>query len=242
MAANWNEFRCEEFIFENKPAVLVFPREGTARGQLAVKMEYWDAFPEIELQLVAQGFHLAYVQNENRWATKADCDRKARLVRHLAEAYGLSERCVPIGMSCGGAFAVRFAGFYPELVRCLYIDAPVLNYVSSPGKLGEAWMEEVWEKEFIHAYPGIRRYQLPGFTEHPINMTDVLLAHQIPILMVCGQEDTTVAYNENGRLLEEAMEGTGLLQVIQVPYRGHHPHGLIGSNEPIVRWILDHCA
>ena len=84
MAANWNGFRCEEFIFENKPAVLVFPREGTARGQLAVKMEYWDAFPEIELQLVAQGFHLAYVQNENRWATKADCDRKARLVRHLA--------------------------------------------------------------------------------------------------------------------------------------------------------------
>ena len=168
MEQQWNGFTCETFSFEEMEAVVVFPKPGTAVGKLALKTEYWGAYPAVEIGLLEEGFHLAFLQNRTRFGTKDDCDRKARFVRYLAEQYGLDGRCVPVGMSCGGAHAVRFAGFYPELISCLFIDAPVLDFGSWPGKLGDAGLEAVWEQEFVHAYPGIKRYQLACFPEHPI--------------------------------------------------------------------------
>ena len=82
----WNGYPMERFEFEGKPAVLVFPQDDDANGRLAVKTEYWDAFPEaIELELLHAGFHLCYVENNNRWGVDADLDRKARFVTHLCE-------------------------------------------------------------------------------------------------------------------------------------------------------------
>ena len=59
--------------------------------------------------------------------------------------------------------------------------------------------------------------------------------------MVWGKEDLTVPYPDNGLLLEQALEGTGILQVHAVACRGHHPHGFIGDNSPIVNFILENC-
>ena len=145
----WNGFVCEEFQFEDRDAVIVFPADGTALGRLALKTEYWGAYPDVEINLLWRGFHLAYVKNRTRFATKDDCDLKARFVAYLAKKYALSEKCVPIGMSCGGAHAVRFAGFHPEHIACLFIDAPVLDFGSWPGKLGDAGLEAVWEQEQV---------------------------------------------------------------------------------------------
>lgn len=238
----WNGYRMKKFLFEDTEAILVFPEEGTATGDWVFKMEYWEAFQDTERRLVKAGFHLAFLKNTSRFATKADCDKKARFVHFLADTYGLKRKCVPVGMSCGGAISVRFAGFYPDLVSCMYIDAPVLNFCDFPGKLGKFGWEDIWENEFVHAYPDIRRYQLLGWKEHPICMTDTLIAHKIPILMVYGVEDRTVIYEENGLLLEQAYEGTGLLTVVPVCGRGHHPHGMTveADNQKIADYILAH--
>ena len=241
MSDLWYGFRFKEFDFEGKRAIVVFPEEINKNGKLALKVEYWGDFPDIEINLLKRGFHIAYVTNESRFATESDCDRKAHFVEFLALKYGLSKKCVPIGMSCGGAHAVRFAGFYPELISCVYIDAPVLNYCDFPGKLGDADCERVWENEFIKAYPGIKRYQLVNFSEHPLNMIDNLIEHKIPILMVYGGEDRTVIYESNGQIMEDAYEGNRLLKVIKLPLRGHHPHGMIGDNSEIVNYIIEHC-
>ena len=240
MSEKWNGFDLVEFEFEGRRAIVVLPETGTAVGKLVLKTEYWGAFPDIELRLAAKGYHLAYLENRTRFATKDDCDAKARFVRFLAEKYALDGKCVPVGMSCGGAHAVRFAGFYPELTSCVYIDAPVLNYCSFPGRIGGIYNEKVWENEFVKAYPGIKRYQLISFGEHPMNMADVLARERIPVIMVYGLEDSTVIYEENGKLFEEAFEGTGLLKTVAVPHRGHHPHGMIGDNSEIVAFIIEH--
>lgn len=76
----WNGYRIEEFEFEGQAAKIVFPEK--SNGYLAVKTEYWDAFPEaIELLLLAQGFHLCFIKNKNRFGIKEDIDRKARFVQ-----------------------------------------------------------------------------------------------------------------------------------------------------------------
>lgn len=247
MSELWYGFRCEKFTFEGKDAILVFPDEPAADSKIVLKTEYWGAFPDVEIELLKNGYHLAYLKNSSRLAPREDCDRKAAFIRFLAEKYHLSEKCIPVGMSCGGAHAVRFAGFYPELVACMYIDAPVLNYCDFPGKLvnGTGKWQGIWENEFMKTYPGVKHYQLLHFSEHPINMAETLIANKIPVLMVYGTEDATVIYEENGKLLEEAFEGTDLLTVIPVEARGHHPHGLISyrggsNNTEIVQYILEH--
>ena len=239
--SNWHGYEAKPFLFEGREAVVVFPKKARPGNPWTLKTEYRDAFPDTELRLLAEGFHAAFVKNENRWFTPEEVALKARFVRHVSQTFGLASKCVPIGMSCGGGYAVKLAGMYPELVQCMYIDAPVLNYCSVPGKIGNKFIAGMWESEFVKAYPGIRRWQLPGFREHPICFADVLKKHGIPILLVWGKEDQTVPYEENGLLLEQALEGTGQLKVFEVAARGHHPHGFIGNNQPIVDFILEHC-
>ena len=239
MSEIWNGYSCKEFEFEGRQAILVFPKEGTEVGKLVLKTEYWGAFPDVEVGMLQRGYHLCYLKNKTRFATREDCDAKAAFVRYLAKEYGLHEKCILVGMSCGGAHAVRFAGFYPELVSCMWIDAPVLNFLDFPGKVGDPVKEWVWEREFVHAYPNIKRHQLAGFAEHPLCMADTLIEHRIPIIMVYGTDDRVVLYEENGALLEQAYEGNGLLKVVKVGLRGHHPHGKIGDNTEIVEFLAE---
>ena len=244
MSNLWYGFRYEEFQFDSRDAILVFPDTPAESSNIVLKTEYWGAYPDVEIQLLKKGCHLAYIKNRTRFGTKEDCDTKAAFIKFLAAKYNLSEKCIPVGMSCGGAHAVRFAGYYPELIASMYIDAPVLNFCDFPGKWDGGKHDNVWDAEFVKAYPGIKHYQLMHFEHHPINMADTLVANRIPVIMVYGKEDSTVIYEENGKLLEEAYAGTDLMKVIGVSARGHHPHGLLNygptiDNSEIVQFLLD---
>ena len=168
----WNGFRQEKFVFEGVEAIVVFPEKPDEKKNWMLKTEYFGAFPDVEIRLIEKGYHLAYLQNISRFATEEDCRRKARFVDFVSEKYGLRERCIPVGMSCGGAHAVNFAGFHPEKVLCMFIDAPVLNFCDFPAR--KCW-DSVWKNEFVKAYPGMERYKLPGFSNHPIGKTDILI-------------------------------------------------------------------
>lgn len=237
----WQGFKSKEFIFEDRKAIIVFPSKTDKEKNWTLKTEYWGAFPETETALLSKGFHVAYLQNKTRFATKEDCDAKHRFVEFISRKYNLKSKCVLIGMSCGGAIAMNFAGLYPDDVACMFLDAPVLNFLSYPGKVGSKECEEVWENEFIKAYPGITRPKLLDFKNHPINSADTIIKHKIPIIMLYGTEDKTVIYEENGKLMEEAFEGHNeLLKVIPRVYQGHHPHGFLKNSSEITDFIIAH--
>ena len=240
MQTLWNGFACEEFEFEGYKAVVVSPEPGTEVGKLVLKTLYWGAFPDIEINLLKNGYHLAFLTCECRVPGKDECDRKGRFVQYVSKKHNLNGKCVLVGMSFGGAQAMRFVHYHPELVSCIYLDAPVLNYCAFPSKMGDAYQEKVWEEEFLKTYPGMMRYRLVNFDEHPLSATDTVIAHKIPVLMVWGTQDSTVVYSEHGLLMEQAMEGTGLMKVVRVVNRGHHPHGMIGDNSELVQYILEH--
>jgi len=46
MEDKWMGYQYRKLKFENHHAIIVCPEEGTANGYLAVKTEYWEAFPE----------------------------------------------------------------------------------------------------------------------------------------------------------------------------------------------------
>ena len=243
MSEVWNGFQMESLVFEGQEACVVFPHDGTANGRLALKTVYWNAFPgAVEVPLLERGFHLCFVKNETRWGRDEDLAREARFVRFVAQTYNLNERSVPVGMSCGGLMAIKFAAKFPELVSCLYLDAPLLNYLSYPCKIGaeKSASDEKVERELLAALEMDSISQLIGYREMPLDKIPQLIANRIPVVMVAGGSDTVVPYCENGALLQKAYEQAGLECPVYIkPECEHHPHGL-ENPQPVIEFILNH--
>ena len=65
----------------------------------------------------------------------------------------------------------------------------------------------------------------------------LLLKSRIPIMLVYGDSDDVVPYEENGALLERYYkENGGELVAIGKAGCGHHPHGL-EDNSPIIEFM-----
>ena len=222
----WREYTCERFHFEDHAALVVLPKKSNAL--LVLKTEYWDAFPEaVELPLLERGYTLCFICNDNRWGTEPDLSRKGRFVRYVAEHYGLDCRCIPVGMSCGGLIAVKFAAMFPELVRVLFLDAPVINFMSCPCGFGIGKPLNEDNSEILNALGLESISQLLGYRDMPLDKIPVLVQNRIPVALVAGDSDSVVPYCENGILVEEAYRKTDIPFFLRVkPGCDHHPHGM----------------
>ncbi len=234
----WNGFEIEKFEFQGREAVIVYPEK--PNGKLLLKTEYWHAFPDTEVALVKRGYYDCYVKHNNRWATPDEVTLMADFVKFVAAKLNIEAKCIPVGMSCGGLYAARLAECYPELVSCMYIDAPVMNLISMAG-LGtlEAYVDTFWG-ELVKAH-GFTKASIVTYRDSPIDHMDVLLKNNIPIIMVYGEADTTVIYEENGKILEDYYtKNGGILKVIPKPGCEHHPHGL-DDPTPVIEFIDRYC-
>ena len=230
----YNGFRRINFTFEGRDALLVFPEKANENKNWLLKTEYFNAFPDFQIEMLHRGWHLAFLDNVTRWCPEEDLDRKKRFVDYLHNEFGLYEKCVPVGMSCGGLIGSKFAAKYPECVSALYLDAPVMNFLSCPAALGLA---EVSLFEEFHKATGITLSQLLSYRENPIDKMHLLLENKIPIVMVYGDSDEVVPYVENGEILEKYYRANGgVIETYGKPGCKHHPHGL-EDNTPIINFV-----
>ena len=220
----WNGYKCLEFEFQNRKAKLVFPKVPCEGNKWLLKTEYFGAFPAFELEMLANGFHVAYVSNKTRWHDASDDDMKESFCSFLHQEFGLNEKCLPVGMSCGGMHAVFFAAKYPKRIAGLYLDAPVLNLLSCPAGVGVAG-DDMYE-EFVKD-TGLTKSDLINYRNHPIDQVDVLVRNKIPVFLVAGDSDSVVPYAENGKVLYEyyVEHGGDITQIVKQGC-DHHPHGL----------------
>ena len=77
----WRGFKGYEFEFEGLPANLIKPN-CKPNGKQLLKAEYFDAFPEMEIEFLNRGWHLAYNQNYNRWVEDLDLQRKSKFLEY----------------------------------------------------------------------------------------------------------------------------------------------------------------
>lgn len=239
----WKGYRCKNLQFEDHNAIIVYPKEGTANGYLAVKTEYWEAFQEaIEIPLLENGFHLCYIKNDNRFGTDEDLDRKARFIRFVQAECGLTSKCIPVGMSCGGMIAIKLAARYPELIKCMYLDAPVVNYMSWPCGFGIGNSGSGDYSEILNALGLQSISQLIACRDMPLDRLPALVENKIPVVMVSGDSDQTVPYCENGVFLENAYKEAGVDIEVYIKAGGdHHPHGL-ADPQKVLDFIIKQCC
>lgn len=230
----WNGFKRIDFEFEGREAILIIPDNPNEKRNWMIKTEYFDVFPELEIEMIKRGWHLAYLKNITRWCLDEDLDLKKRFADYLITEYKLYEKCVPVGMSCGGLIGVKFTAKYPEYVQALYLDAPVMNFLSCPAGIGNA--KDILMEEFVKS-TGMTLIDLINYRENPVDKIDILLENNIPVIIVYGDSDEIVPYPENGAILEKAYrKNNGTIEVICKENCGHHPHGL-EDNTPIVEFL-----
>ncbi|HJA69451.1 MAG TPA: alpha/beta hydrolase [Firmicutes bacterium] len=219
----WQGFKRLDFDFNGRQAILVIPPKPHPEGKWMIKTEYFGAFPELELELLKRGLYLGYVPNITRWSTDEDQDIKSEFINYISYGYGLKNKCLLIGMSCGGLHAAELAARHPENVSALYLDAPVLNLLSCPGGVGISTCQ-FWDE--FYAAKGISMSQLICYRNHPIDKMDIFIKHELPVYMVYGDKDSTVPYCENGAILEKYYHEHGgtLITECKAGF-DHHPHG-----------------
>lgn len=216
-------YEAYKFQFDGLNAIVVKPNV-KPNGKWVYKTEYFTAFPDTQNEFLDRGYHLLYNENFTRWAPDSDLKRKGEFIKFVSKEFGLSKKCIPIGMSCGGLYACKTAAMFPELIDVLYIDAPVMNLLSCPCDLG------VGNSQLFDEYyrvMKISKSELLSYRENPIDKMDILLKNDIPVVMVAGGSDVIVPYEENGAILERFYkENGGRIKVYIKPECGHHPHGL----------------
>lgn len=228
----FNGFRLERTTLNGREVLISHPDK--PNGKWALKTEYFEAFPAVQTELLKRGYYVAHIVTKTRWYCPEDTVKKAELAEYMSERFGVEKKCVIIGMSCGGMQGIYFASEYPELVSALYLDAPVVNFLSCPAGVGKG--RGINFEEF-QKNTGITIEELINFRDQPFDRLPILVKYNIPVVLVSGDSDTVVPYDENGICIEKAYKEAGCIIETHIkPGGDHHPHSL-ADNTPIVDFL-----
>ena len=220
--------RTDVFEFNGYEATVILP--DNPNGEWIWKTEFLYAFDKAECELLDLGYTRVYYRVSNMYG----CDEAVRLMRafyhYVREKYRLAEKCNLFGFSRGGLYAYNFALFYPEYVKRVYFDAPVLDLASWP-------REESAEREQVYRLYSLNSETIKGFVGSPVNNFAEFFSTGIPVLIVAGGADEVVPFEENsGKMIKYAVEHGYHITYVIKPDCKHHPHSLDDVG-PIIDFI-----
>lgn len=229
----WNGFTRVDFTLADRPCILVLPNTPAPNKPWIWRTEFFDHEPQADIALLNAGWYLAYMDAKNLYGAPKAMALFGQFYAHLVVQAGLSTRVVLEGFSRGGLYAFNFAAAHPTRVAALYLDAPVLDIKSWPGRNRPS---KEWA-ECLAAY-GLNETSAAQFRGNPLDRIAMVAAAKIPIIAVCGDADTTVPFAENTGILQQRYRDLGApIEVILKPGGEHHPHSL-KDPAPIVEFLL----
>lgn len=231
----WSGFERVDFECEDRPATVVVPRQAAPGRPWLWRGEFFGAFAEVDRALLAEGWHVAYLQCKNTFGNPDTMRRWEGFYRRLTRDHGLSPRPVLLGMSRGGLYVYRWAAEHPDTVGLIYGDAPVCDVKSWPGGRGRGKGSAKDWQLFREAY-GLDEQDALTWRGNPVDILAPIARAKIPILHVVGDADDVVPVEENTDVLKARYDELGgQMHVIVKKGVGHHPHGL---SDPVV--IVDY--
>lgn len=236
--SNYYGYECFDFNFENNPCKIVKPKV-TAKGNPWIwKARFWGHFPQTELALLERGFHLVYCDVADLFGNDTAVKRWNNFYNFI-QTGGLNKKAILMGLSRGGLIVYNWAVENPEKISCIYVDAPVLDIKSWPGRFypygGSS--EETWEK-CKKAYGLKSDEEAKDAKVSPVDKAGRIAKMNAPMLHIIGMADKTVPPEFNSLpFADKIRQAGGSIQVIEKPGVGHHPHSLANPT-PIIDFIL----
>lgn len=225
-------------LADGTPAIVVVPKETMAGRPWVWRAEFFDHRPEVDLALVAKGFHLVHLKVGNTFGCPSAMDKFDAFYALLTTKHGLSPRPVLEGLSRGGLYVYNWAARDPKRVGAILGDNPVCDFKSWPGGKGKGpGSKNDWAK-LQQDYGFQSEAEAVAYDKNPVDNLKGLAAAKIPILHLADDADEVVPYAENTLLLKQRYEALdGPIHVIVKPGMKHHPHGL-DDPTPAVEWVL----
>lgn len=233
--SSWEGCDRYDFKVEGRDAIVVVPTQAAPGRPWIWRPAFFGAFPPVDKALLKEGWHVAYYDVTHLYGSPRAVQLAKGFFDYVVPTFNLSRKVVVEGLSRGGYFSFAWAAAYPETVSSLYVDAPVCDINSWPGrknaKLWQDFLDEwgITDSEVDKDFRGNALQHLPPIAEA-----------RIPIIAVCGDADEAVPFEENFRKVRDAYADMGgEIETILKPGCGHHPHSLEDPS-PVVSFLKRH--
>ncbi|MCZ2617538.1 GDSL-type esterase/lipase family protein [Bacteroides fragilis] len=236
LKGKWKGFDQYTFAYQDREAIVVCPKHAATGNPWIWRPAFFGAFASVDEELLRRGFHVAYYDLTHLYGSP--CARKSGtdFYWNMVRMYGLSPKVTLEGFSRGGLFAYNWAADHPDKVACIYVDAPVCNVFSWPGRSPEN--AGLW-KGLLEEW-GLADDQMNSFSGNPIDRLKPLTDAGIPVICVCGDSDKVVPFSENSAIVRQRYTAMGApFELILKPGVDHHPHSL-SDPAPVVDFIIRH--
>lgn len=226
-----------QFYSKGRECILIEPKVPTKMRHWVWRAEFFDAFSYADMALLEAGWHLAYCNLSDMYGNPQSVELMHDFYTKVVKDFNLNSQVDLFGFSRGGLYTMHYATQYPETLRSIYLDAPVLDLCSWPGSLGKGigssldWQQALWQ------YALDEKDAKTYFKSKALEAMNDLVNTQIPIILVAGDADEVVPYEENGeKLVHLCKAQERVITVIVKPHIRHHPHSLEDPS-PIVTFI-----
>ena len=233
--SSWEGCDRYDFKVEGRDALVVIPQKPAPGKPWIWRPAFFGAFPSVDQALLKEGWHLAYYDVTHLYGSPRAVRLAKSFFDYVVKTFDLPDKATVEGFSRGGYFSFAWADAHPENVSSIYVDAPVCDIVSWPGR----HQPEFWNG-FLEEWGEKDENVDSNFRGNALNHIHRIVEAGIPIISVCGGADTGVPYDENMHKVRDAYQNMGgVVEVIVKPDCGHHPHSLEDPT-PVVDFLVNH--
>jgi len=224
----WKGFKRYDFKFNNQDARIIIPGEALPGNPWIWRARFPDWHTEADSILVSEGYHLAFINTDNKFGSPDAIDIWTCFYEFLIEEYALNPKVALMGVSRGGLFIYNWAKRNPDKVASIYAEAPVCDFKSWPGGFGEGdgssadWTRLKEEYGFSSDEAALK------YSNNPVDGLELLAEYKVPVLHMIGLQDKIVPVQENTMVLINKYIAVGGVATIvpctegEQALHGHH--------------------
>lgn len=237
----WYGFVRHNFAIEGHAAFIVEPPNPAPGLPWSWCVQWAEAFvPRTPaLKLLERGFHHVHIDVFDTYMNPEGI-RILEKFYQLLQELGFAAQAALIGMSYGGLFSFRWAAEHPETVAAIYADAPVCDLAFEFAGTGQKELSASEMARRAKAYGVSGKTELFEHPLSPLNRYSEIAQAQIPIFCIRNGQDQSVVPEKNIDIFADRLrQAGGLIEILNRPCYGHHPHGL-DDPQLLVDFILQH--
>ncbi|MRT93795.1 GDSL-type esterase/lipase family protein [Ancylomarina sp. 16SWW S1-10-2] len=213
---------------ERIQARLVVPNKALAGNPWVWRARFPDWHTEMDSILLSKGFHIAYLNTNNRFGSPKAMELWDAFYEYLTQMHGLSEKVSLEGVSRGGLFVYGWAKQNPEKINCIYAEAPVCDFKTWPAGFGlSEGSKNSWIK-LKEEYGFKSDAEAKAWANQPLDSLQNLAKAKVPIMHMVGLQDKVVPPTENTfKLVDRYIKLGGPATIIpctkgKQKLQGHH--------------------